>query len=233
MLFGCDRRAELVVLAASSTTEPIERFNDDRDEVIASFGGSSTLRTQLEMGADADIFISADRRQIDRLAAELKAGEPKLLAVDRIVILVPESSEINDWRDLARAERIIIGSSEVPVGNYADRFLSQADEREVGFAANVRERIVSREVNVRLVTAKLRLGEADAVIAYASNASGELGGKDARNARKVRAVDIPAKWSRTDGVWGVRTSDGPRGQTYLRELARSNVWVESGFEAAP
>lgn len=221
LLVGCDRAPEaVVVLAASSTAEPVGEFVSQRDDVDVSFAGSSALRVQIEHGAAASIFISADRRQVDALDPSLTVGPPVGIAKNRIVIAVPRSSPLRRWQDLPRAEHIILGGPEVPVGRYADRFLESAGEAEPNFASEVRDRVASREPNVRLVRSKLELGEADAAILYATDLSG----------RDLRTIEIPEAWSTTEGIWGVALRPDPATRAVLDELATSDVWARYGFE---
>ncbi|RPH72827.1 MAG: molybdate ABC transporter substrate-binding protein [Myxococcaceae bacterium] len=157
-------------------------------KVQFNFAGSQELRTQIEHGAPADVFASADTKHMD---AARKAGlvdAPKLFATNAPVIVVPADNpgKVGSLKDLATVKRLVIGTPEVPIGTYTLQILEKA-KSELGpdFPARVQARVVSRELNVRQVLTKVMLGEADAGIVYRT---------DARSAGdKVRTVEIPVE----------------------------------------
>lgn len=153
-----------------------------------NFAGSQELRTQIEQGAPADDFASADTKYMD---AARKAGlvdAPALLAINAPVIVVPADNpgKVKSLADLPTVKRLVIGSPEVPIGNYTLQILERA-KAQLGadFPARVQARVASRELNVRQVLTKVMLGEADAGIVYRTDA--RSGGD------KVRVVEIPAE----------------------------------------
>lgn len=181
---GChaDRpeRQPLHIFAASSLTDvfremagAFEGAHPDT-EVVLVFAGSQVLRLQIEQGAPADVFASANAQHMDALVrGGLVRGE-RVLARNELVVIVPPANPagIESFADLVRAERIVIGTPNVPVGVYAREALRRAGA-EVGgsaFARAVLGRVVSEESNVRLVRAKVELGEADAAIVYRTDA---------------------------------------------------------------
>ena len=103
-----------------------------------------------------------------------------------MIVVARESVEkIRSLADLPSAERIVIGVPEVPIGRYTLQILDRASATALGadFRARVEAKVVSRELNVRQVLAKVSLGEADAGIVYRT---------DARAARDgVGVVTIP------------------------------------------
>jgi molybdate transport system substrate-binding protein len=184
--------AQLVVFAASSLRDAFEelgrRFEAARSgaKVVFNFAGSQELRTQLEHGAAADVIASADEPQLRVLVASGLAGEARIFARNEPVIVVPRGNpaRIGSLRDLPRAERIVLGVPAVPIGAYAGRILESAARLYgAGFRRSVEARVVSRELNVRQVLAKVRLGEADAAIVYRTDvlAAGQ----------SVAAISIP------------------------------------------
>lgn len=181
---GCqaDRpeRQPLHIFAASSLTDAFremagafEGAHPDTDVVLV-FAGSQVLRLQIEQGAPADVFASANAQHMEALVqGGLVSGE-RVLARNELVVIVPPANPagIESFGDLVRAERIVIGTPNVPVGVYAREALRRAGA-EVGggaFAKAVLGRVVSEESNVRLVRAKVELGEADAAIVYRTDA---------------------------------------------------------------
>jgi molybdate transport system substrate-binding protein len=143
------------------------------------FDGSDRLRFQLEHGARADVFASADAEQMERaLAAGLLGDEPAVFARNRPALVVPRDNPagIESAADLARpGVRLVLAGPEVPAGAYARALLAALEPRYgVGFASRVEANVASDEQSVRAVLAKVELGEADAGIVYASDVSGEV-----------------------------------------------------------
>ena len=179
----------LTIFAASSLTEAFNELTADfanrsaRAKPSVSFAGSQVLRLQLAEGAAADVFASADASHIEALVASGRMHDAHVFAENELVVIVPRSNpaSIKRFADLPRASRIVVGSPEVPIGIYT-RELLRRSETVLGpeFAAEVRSRIVSEESNVRLVRAKVELGEADAAIVYRTDVS-----------PGVRAIEVP------------------------------------------
>jgi len=172
--------AEVVrVFAAASLTEPFREMaalherHRAGDTVELSFAGSQVLRAQIEQGAPADVFASADTRHMDALARATRVSAPHVFARNEPVLVVSRESEgsIRSLADLARADRIVVGAPEVPIGRYTLQILDRA-EATLGadFRARVEAHVVSRELDVRHVLAKVSLGEAQAGIVYRSDA---------------------------------------------------------------
>lgn len=137
-----------------------------------NFAGSQLLRTQLEQGARADVFASADRRQMDLARDAGLVGDAVVFATNRLVIVVPESNPAGVLApaDLGRAGlRLVIGGPQSPIGAYTQEAL---DALGAGLAAAIRANVVSEEPDVERVLTKVRLGEADAGIVYASDLTG-------------------------------------------------------------
>lgn len=185
-------RPELVVFEAASLKDVLARlaatFEAAHPEarVVVNAAGSQELRAQIEHGAAADLFASADHRQMDPLVRAGMVEPPVLFACNRPVLVTrPGLDRIVSLADLPRAERVVLGAPEVPIGAYAERVFARAAALYgADFPARVKERVVSRELNVRQVLAKVVLGEADAAVVYASDAASARG--------KVRLVALPA-----------------------------------------
>jgi len=173
---------ELVVFAAASLTDAYEAIAEAFEQeypavsVLFNFGGSSMLATQLLQGAPADVFASANVRQMDVVVeGERIATEPEIFACNRLVLIVPvdNPAEIESLDDLANPGiRLILAAPEVPVRVYTDTMLSLMAEDPAygaGYQIAVLENLVSEEPNVRQVSAKVALGEADAGIVYLSD----------------------------------------------------------------
>jgi molybdate transport system substrate-binding protein len=184
---------QVVVFAAASLREAFaelsKRFEQAHagTKVLVNLAGSHELRTQLENGAPADVFASADQTHMQALVAGKLAAAPKVFARNELVLVVPKGNPagIAGLMDLPLAKRIVIGVPEVPIGAYTLRVLDAASKRYgEDFRARVEAHVVSRELNVRQVLAKVGLGEADAAIVYRTDA--------ATAKQRVEVIAIPA-----------------------------------------
>lgn len=173
----------VIVFAASSLTDAFREIGDalavERGVTVRfNFAGSSQLRTQLEQGATADVFASADQIQLDRArSAGLIAGPDRAFAENRLVIVAPAANPaaVASPADLARPGlRLVTAGPEVPIGVYTQHVLdvlSQDLRYGADFKDQVNANVVSREPNVRQVLAKVQLGEADVAVVYRSDAT--------------------------------------------------------------
>ncbi|HOB17706.1 MAG TPA: molybdate ABC transporter substrate-binding protein [Candidatus Methanoculleus thermohydrogenotrophicum] len=160
------------------------------------FDGSQTLRTQIEQGANPDIFVSAS---IKHMKALQDAGfmdndtvTPFLGNSLALVVPIDNPAGITDLADLAKpGVKIVIGTKDVPFGDYTRQMLDKmaADPKygeayKNAFMANV----ISEETAVSNVMPKLILGEADAAIVYKSDVS-----KEDRD--ELIRIDIPPEYN--------------------------------------
>jgi molybdate transport system substrate-binding protein len=180
----------LTIFAASSLRDAFEALAEDFRrthagvEITFNFAGSQELRAQIEHGAPAGVFASADRKHMDALIAQGLAQPAVPFARNHLVVVVPRgAATVKNLQDLPRARRIVIGGPEVPVGRLAREMLARATARWPGFEQQVMARVVSQELNVRQVLAKVALGEADAGIVYRTDA--------ATSPDKVDAIAVP------------------------------------------
>lgn len=181
---------ELTVLAASSLTEAFEEIagvfeQNEGVDVLLSFDGSSTLATQITQGAPADVFASADEAQMQNVVDEgLTARKPEIFTGNRLVLITPADSTITGLEQLAEpGTRLVLADPEVPVGNYAREALEKMNGAYgAGFSERVLANLVSEEPNVRQVSLRVELGEADAAIVYAT---------DAAVAENINVIEIP------------------------------------------
>ena len=187
---------DITVFAASSLTLALEEIGDafetkyPETDVTFNFAGTPTLRTQLEQGARADVFASANAAQMQlAIGADVIDGTPSTFATNRLVVITPAGGSVQSLADLtADGTLIVLALPDVPVGAYArqalDR-LSGANGLPADFAEQVLDNVVSEETNVRQVIAKVALGEADAGIVYTSDVTSEV--RD-----NMESIEIPA-----------------------------------------
>jgi molybdate transport system substrate-binding protein len=174
---------ELTVLAAASLGEAMNRITaawtgthpDDR--IVVSIGASSALLAQIELGAQADILLSADSRTVEALVAEgLADGKAVPFAGNALVVVTPpdDPAHVGSPSDLARAGlRIVAAGDEVPITRYAVQVverLAALSGYPPDFAARYAANVVTREDNALAVAAKIRLGEGDAGFVYETDA---------------------------------------------------------------
>jgi molybdate transport system substrate-binding protein len=188
---------ELIVFAAASLSGAFQELGlaferaHPGTKVRFNFAGSQQLAVQLEQGARADLFASADERWMKYVEEKsLLAGPARLFARNRLVVIVPASNpaRIGKLQDLARrGVKTVIGAEAVPVGAYTRQMLAnlaKAPGFPGDFDRKVLANVVSQEENVKGVVTKVQLGEADAGVVYVSDATGS-------GARHLRTFAIP------------------------------------------
>jgi molybdate transport system substrate-binding protein len=187
----------LNVFAASSLTEAFTAMQATfqaahRNVTITyNFGGSDTLATQITQGAPADVFASANTKQMDVVVkgGEVTGASVKTFAHNRLVVIYPKANpaHLQTLQDLAKPNlKLDLAANTVPVGQYALDFLTKASADPAfgaDFKANVLKNVVSYETDVKAVLTKVSLGEADAGIVYTTDA--------ATQADSVETIAIP------------------------------------------
>src|SRR6185503_5042417 len=150
-------------------------------QVRFNFAGSQQLAIQLEQGAVADVFASADARWMTYAADRgLLRGESQVFARNHLVVIVPSTNpaRIQRLQDLARSGvKLVLGADAVPVGHYS-RMALQALSKDSAFggdyATRVLKNVVSEEENVKSVVGKVQLAEADAGMVYRSDVTNSV-----------------------------------------------------------
>ncbi len=176
---------EVTVFAAASLTDAAEDIKEIYEagnpdvQLVFSFGASGALRSQIEEGAPADVFISAAQDHMDALEDEgrIVNGSRYDLLKNKVVLVVPADSnkEISSFEDIEKAEMIGIGEPEsVPAGKYALQVL-----KSLGLYEDVKEKF-NYGSDVRAVLTWVEEGEVDCGIVYAT---------DAYTSEKVKIVD--------------------------------------------
>jgi molybdate transport system substrate-binding protein len=144
--------------------------------IIFNFGGSQNLRTQIEQGAPADVFASANTKEMDTLVAAnfIEASAPKIFLTNQLVVILPRDNPagILSLEDLSKPGlKLVLAAAEVPAGRYARQILENLNSQ---FGADYKDKVlanvVSNEDNIRQAVTKVQLGEADASIVYVSDA---------------------------------------------------------------
>jgi molybdate transport system substrate-binding protein len=168
-----------VVYAAASLRDAFTTMGADFKRthpgvtVTFNFAGTQELRTQLEHGAAVDVFASADTKHMDELVRATRVAAPVVFARNEPVVIVARESAatVRTFADLPAASRIVIGVPAVPIGRYTVQILDRASTTlGADFRAKVEAKVVSKELNVRQIVAKVGLGEAQAGIVYRTDA---------------------------------------------------------------
>lgn len=190
---------EVIVSAASSLTDAFTELARTFEakypgtKVTLNFASSSTLATQINEGAPADVFASADRTQAEAVHRERRVSEPVVFARNALVIATPKGSTgVQTYADLAKPGlKLVLAAVGVPIGAYSQQSLLAADlagEFGPGFLARVIANVRSRESNVRALLTKVQLGEADAAMVYRT---------DILTAPEVEGIPVPDPYNVT------------------------------------
>lgn len=186
----------LTVFAAASLTEAFteigNNFQSANPNVVVTFNfaGSQALSTQIEEGAPADIFASANKTEMDKLLEGnfVAQGVPQTFLTNKLVVVLPADNpaDIDSLEDLEISGiKIVLAAEEVPVGRYTREALEKMNSQfGDNFSQNVLANVVSNEDNVRQVLTKVQLGEGDAGVVYTS---------DAVSAPELQTIEIPAE----------------------------------------
>ena len=211
-----EENIELIVFAAASMTETMEEIAEMYKEVapnvtiLYTFDSSGTLKTQIEEGADCDLFISASPKQMNALDAAKDADGGNTDGLDfvlsdtridllenKVALAVPEGNpaEITSYDDMIAklSEGTILlamGNADVPVGQYTQKILAFYDMSEEELAA---AGSITYGSNVKEVTTQVSEGTVDCGIIYATDAfSAELTVVDTATAEMCGQVIYPA-----------------------------------------
>ncbi|MGA7670062.1 MAG: molybdate ABC transporter substrate-binding protein [Nitrolancea sp.] len=232
---------DVTVFAAASLTEAFNEMKSNIEsansgtKIIMNFAGSSALRTQITQGAQADVFASADQKNMDPVvqAGDID-GATSTFAENRLVVLLPANNpgNIKTLKDLANSGlKIVLAQEQVPVGNYARQVLDKLSADPAygsDFKDKVLANLASNELNVKDVVAKVQLGEADAGIVYKTDAP-------SADQSKVTTIDIPDQYNivaqyPVGVVKGGSNADGARAFIqYLLSPAGQAVLNKYGF----
>jgi molybdate transport system substrate-binding protein len=212
---GAGSPAEIKVFAAASLTAAFTELGaqftaaNGGTRVSFNFAGSQALATQIQQGAPADVFASADVPNMDKVRDLV--GDPQVFAGNLLQILVEKGNPngVKGLDDLAGSDlKVVLAAEEVPAGKYAKQILDRA---------GVSVRPVSREDNVKAVVTKVSLGEADAGIVYVTDVT--AGGD------KVEGVDIPEEQNvvATYPIATVKASKAQDKAQAFMDLVRSDL----------
>ena len=244
-------KTKLTVFAAASMTETMNEIakayqQEHPDiEIVYNFDSSGTLKQQIQNGAACDLFISAAQKQMDQLDASMdeRANPEKLdfvlqgtrvdLLENKVVLATPEGNpkQITSFDDMARklndgSIRLVMGNSDVPVGQYTQKILAYYGLNEQVVAEQGR---ITYGSNVKEVTTQVKEGSADCGVIYGTDAySAGLKPVDEATKDMCGQVVYPAAV--------LKTSADPEAAkeflTYLRSDKAMAVFESVGFSKA-
>ena len=215
------------VFAASSLKPAFDKIGarlqvTENVVTIFNYAGSQTLTAQIQQGAPADVFASADTAHMTTVeSAGLLSGSSKIFANNKLEIAVAKGNPkgIHSLADLSRAGRVVVlADPSVPAGKYAQQALNMA---------HVAVHPASLELQVTGVLTKVSLGEADAGIVYVSDivTSGQVDGVPIPDDQNVTA-DYPIAVLKS-------TSNGPGAQAFIDLVLSSDgqtILRAAGFQ---
>ncbi len=185
-------QTELIVFAAASLQESLTQLGDaymkanPEIKLVFNFDSSGTLKTQIQEGADCDLFISAGQKQMDALdknaAAEknpegldlILEGSRFNILENKVALAVPEGNpkDIKSYEDMAQKLKegqvlLAMGNSDVPVGQYTEKILAfyQLSQEQLN-----KDGALTYGSNVKEVTTQVSEGTVDCGIIYATDA---------------------------------------------------------------
>jgi molybdate transport system substrate-binding protein len=202
------KASQLTVYAAASLTNVFPAIDPNEKY---SFGGSNTLATQIQQGAPADVFASANMTLPKKLNDAGLCSKPVVFTRNRLVIVVPKSNpaHIHNIYDLTKSGvKVDIAQSGVPVGTYTLQIL-----QNMNLKAAVLKNVVSEETDVREVLAKVALGEADAGFVYSTDAK--------TVPKQVLVIKVPA-WAQPKVQYGIcvvsHSSNKAAAQAFIKKV---------------
>ncbi|MEE6031018.1 molybdate ABC transporter substrate-binding protein [Avibacterium paragallinarum] len=235
-LMSFSAHAKLTVFAAASMTNVLEQVKSSylklhpKEEIDFSFASSSVLARQIDQGAPADIFISANQKWMDFLA-EHKALEPTTrvnIAQNRLVMIAPKTSKLTQldvqnpqWQSVLANSYLAVGDpAHVPAGKYAQQALTYLHQWQA-----VEDKL-ARASNVRAALALVEQGEAPLGIVYAT---------DAAASQKVKVVAVFPENSHAVIEYHAAIVAGNANQesvtflNYLQSQEAKQIFTHAGF----
>jgi molybdate transport system substrate-binding protein len=188
----------LNVFAATSLTDAFTEMGKNFEgkhpgaKVVFNFAGSQQLAQQISHGADAEVFASANQKQMDVVvtSGQVAKDSSRVFIKNKLVVFFPKDNpkHVTKLQDLATPGlKLVLADKSVPAGQYALDFLDKASATTdfgANYKVNVLKNVVSYETDVKVDLSKVGLGEADAGIVYTSDATGYSG-------VQVNHIDIP------------------------------------------
>ena len=226
---------QLTVFAAASLTETLNEIAEQYKtvapnvELVFNFDSSGTLKTQIEEGADCDLFLSAAQKQMNALQDEkmIDADSVVKLLENKLVMIVPAGStlELKEFSDVLNANTIAIGDPEsVPAGQYAKEAFTN-----LGIWDALQEKTLSLGTNVTEVLEWVAAGSADVGFVYKTDAMSKAGQVDIVAEAPESSLENPVIYP----VGQLTNAANPEGAAAFLEFLQTKealaVFEEYGF----
>jgi molybdate transport system substrate-binding protein len=239
---AADQPHDLTVFCAAGLSGAFSELgqlykNESNVSIAFNFDGAQVLRTQIENGAYADVFVSASNKHMNALKTEgfMDNSSIFVLAKNWQTIVVPKNNpaRIENFTDLAKPGiKIVMGSKDLPITDITMQILNKtANDPALGpdFKKKVLSNVVSQETNINFIVAKVALGEADTAFVHKSEVSSEY-------AAKVAFIEIPQRYNvESEYTMGLLSeSKYPEQARKFLDLVKSNegkeVLANHGYE---
>ena len=210
----------LNIYAAASLTEVFQAFDKAQKY---NFAGSNVLETQIRNGAPADIFASASPVNTQRLYAAGLVEKPVTFTANRLALIVPKSNPagITSVYDLKTKDvKLVVANASVPVGSYTRTVLKKMA------LTSVLAKVVSQESDVKAVTGKVALGQADAGFVYATDAALI---KDKAKVVATIPTETPVSYPIAVIAAGPQAAAGRRFADFVQAPAGQAILAKYGF----
>ena len=235
---GSAAAANLTVFAAASLTDAFTELGKAFDaqsgnRTAFSFAGSQALRTQLENGAKADVYASANDAQYVPLVGKGLVPAGQVFVRNKLTLIAPKNNPaLQTLKDLTKPGlKLVIADKAVPVGDYTRRMLTAIDKAGTygkDFSARTLKNVVSEETSVRQVALKVQLGEADAAVVYTTDVTPTL-------RPLVRVIALPTRFNQNASypIGVLKGSASPDAAqafvNYVQSAAGQSVLKKWGF----
>ncbi|WP_152667715.1 molybdate ABC transporter substrate-binding protein [Aneurinibacillus tyrosinisolvens] len=220
-------RVSMFALVAANATDPFSDLTKEFEtshpgvNLESTFAGTQVLRTQLEQGAKADLFLSADLKHIKAVEKEGLIEKFKEVSKNHEVIAIPKSNSagIHSLEDLGQKPvKLVIGIDSVPIGRYTRQIFEKANVTYGSdFSKQVMSHVVSLESSTKAVLQKVTLGEAEAGVVYRTDVTPEF-------EKRVDIIEIPKELNvmSTNYIAVVKKSPNPELSRQFLELILSD-----------
>jgi len=191
-------KTQMFSLVAANATDPFNEFitvfekEHPEVKVEGTYAGTQVIRTQLEQGAKADLFLSADLNHIEAVKKEGLIDAFYPVSNNHLVIVVPKDNHIGiqSLSDLGSKKlKLVIGTDTVPIGRYTRKVFENAKPQYgADFPDKVMANVVSLESDTKQVLQKVSLGEADAGLVYVTDVTADF-------SKQLKIIEIPKEFN--------------------------------------
>lgn len=229
---SCAKDEKVLVFAAASLTESMGEINTVlNDGMTLNLDSSTRLRIQIENGAEADIYLSANEKNYNIINEAGMVEKGIGILENKMVLITPkDNNKVSSLDDLMGDVSIVLAAEEVPAGKYARNILAAYEESGVdGFSESVIDNVVSNEPNVKQVVSKIVLGEADAGLVYVTDVT-----EITKNKVNMYAIDDAYNKKATYWIALLKDSKNKNAETMYDEMLNGEdvkaVFEKYGFK---